>query len=79
MAKADRTTRKRYVYKMMSSPVGRLKLVATDEGLAGILWENDRPHRVRFTAEAHATPIRCSSRPSASSRNILRDAGRRLS
>ena len=27
------------VYKWMDSPVGRLKLVATDEGLAGILWE----------------------------------------
>ena len=51
MVKADRRTRKRYVYKMMGSPVGRLKLVATDDGLAGILWENDRPHRVRFTAD----------------------------
>jgi methylated-DNA-[protein]-cysteine S-methyltransferase len=30
------------VYKWVDSPVGRLKLVATGEGLAGILWETDR-------------------------------------
>jgi len=52
MVKAVRTTPKRYVYKMMGSPVGTLKLVATDDGLAGILWENDRPHRVRLAVEA---------------------------
>ncbi|WP_216841010.1 methylated-DNA--[protein]-cysteine S-methyltransferase [Acidobacterium sp. S8] len=32
----------------MESPVGKLKLVASDKGLAAILWENDRPHRVRL-------------------------------
>lgn len=48
MASGKETIRKRYVWKLMSSPVGRLKLVATDQGLAGILWENDRPGRVRF-------------------------------
>jgi methylated-DNA-[protein]-cysteine S-methyltransferase len=52
MAKADRRTRKRHVYKRMDSPVGRLALVATDEGLAAILWENDRQHRVRLNIEA---------------------------
>ena len=36
------------VYKWVDSPVGRLKLVATDEGLAGILWAADRPGRVRL-------------------------------
>jgi len=45
MVKADSPTRKRYVHKTMSSPVGTLTLVATDEGLAGILWENDWPNR----------------------------------
>lgn len=35
-------------YKHMSSPVGRLTLVATDNGLAAILWENDPPGRVRL-------------------------------
>jgi methylated-DNA-[protein]-cysteine S-methyltransferase len=42
---------KRYVFKMMNSPVGRLTLVATDEGLAAILWENDRPNRVRVSVD----------------------------
>jgi methylated-DNA-[protein]-cysteine S-methyltransferase len=33
-------------YKMMESPVGRLKLVASDKGLAAILWEKRRTHQV---------------------------------
>ena len=37
-------------YKWMESPVGKLKLVASDKGLAAILWENDKPSRVRFDA-----------------------------
>jgi methylated-DNA-[protein]-cysteine S-methyltransferase len=32
----------------MRSPVGRLTLVASDEGLAAILFENDRATRVRL-------------------------------
>jgi methylated-DNA-[protein]-cysteine S-methyltransferase len=39
-------------YKHMPSPVGRLTLVATDRGLAAILWENDRPGRVPLNAGA---------------------------
>jgi len=35
-----------YAYKTMQSPVGELKLVAGDKGLAAILWENDNPRRV---------------------------------
>lgn len=35
-----------YFYKCMKSPVGELKLVAGDNGLAAILWENDDPKRV---------------------------------
>lgn len=38
------------VYKIMESPVGKLKLVASDRGLVAVLWENDRPHRVRLDA-----------------------------
>ena len=34
-------------YKLIPSPIGELKLVASDEGLVAILWENDRPRRVR--------------------------------
>jgi methylated-DNA-[protein]-cysteine S-methyltransferase len=33
-------------YKKINSPVGKLKLVASEEGLAAILWQNDRPERV---------------------------------
>jgi len=35
-------------YKTMKSPVGDLKLVASERGLAAILWENDDPKRVRL-------------------------------
>lgn len=52
MASGDRGTRKHYVYKLMDSPVGRLKLVATEKGLAGILWDEGRPSRVRLNIEA---------------------------
>lgn len=43
-----RSSGKALFYKMMASPVGTLKLVATDKGLAAILWENDNPLRVRL-------------------------------
>ena len=39
---------KRCVHKAMATPVGRLTLVATAEGLAAVLWENDRPGRVKL-------------------------------
>jgi methylated-DNA-[protein]-cysteine S-methyltransferase len=35
-----------YSYKKIDSPVGELKLVASDKGVAAILWENDNPDRV---------------------------------
>ena len=35
-------------YKIMESPVGKLKLVASDNALVAILWEKDRPRRVRL-------------------------------
>ena len=40
-----------HVYKTMSSPVGSLKLIGSDAGLAAILWENDKPGRVPLKAE----------------------------
>jgi methylated-DNA-[protein]-cysteine S-methyltransferase len=52
MTKSDRGTSKRQVSKIMDSPVGKLVLVATDDGLAAILWERDRPGRVRLNIEA---------------------------
>jgi methylated-DNA-[protein]-cysteine S-methyltransferase len=33
---------------MIHSPVGKLTLVASEKGLAAILWENDDPKRVRL-------------------------------
>jgi methylated-DNA-[protein]-cysteine S-methyltransferase len=40
-----------YVYKYMNTPVGKLTLIGSDNGLAAILWENDNPGRVRAKAE----------------------------
>ncbi len=34
------------VYKVIDSPVGKLKLVASVDGLAAILWDRDDPRRV---------------------------------
>lgn len=52
MTNVNRSARKRYVSKITDSPVGRLTLVATDDGLAAILWENDSPGRVRLDVAA---------------------------
>lgn len=43
----------------MDSPVGRLKLIANDEGLAAVLWEDDDPARirVRIYTENNAHPV----------------------
>jgi methylated-DNA-[protein]-cysteine S-methyltransferase len=38
-----------YAYKVVDSPVGQLKLVASDKGLAAILWQDDDPRRVRLS------------------------------
>jgi methylated-DNA-[protein]-cysteine S-methyltransferase len=48
----DHKTQKRHVHKVVDSPIGQLTLVATDEGLAAILWQNDRPRRVPLNAGA---------------------------
>jgi methylated-DNA-[protein]-cysteine S-methyltransferase len=37
-----------YRFTTMASPVGELTLVASDTGLAAILWEKDDPERVRL-------------------------------
>ena len=52
MTTTNQRNPKRLVYKWMDSPVGRLRLVASNEGLAGILWERERPNRVRMNIEA---------------------------
>lgn len=35
-----------YYYRTMPSPVGVLKIVGSDKGIAGILWEQERAGRV---------------------------------
>jgi methylated-DNA-[protein]-cysteine S-methyltransferase len=59
MARIDRGTRRRYAHSVVNSPVGKLTLVATDDGLAAILWANDRPGRVRLpiVAEDNGHPV----------------------
>jgi methylated-DNA-[protein]-cysteine S-methyltransferase len=43
----SKNTTMEYFFKEMDSPVGRLKIVGSDNGLAAILWENDNPNRIR--------------------------------
>lgn len=52
-----------YVYTVIQSPVGALTLVASDVGLAAILWENDRPNRVRLPVshEDKGHPVLCET------------------
>ena len=56
------TTRRSHaprVFKRMPSPVGTLTLVASDRGLAAVLWENERQGRVplRLEKEAPEHPV----------------------
>ena len=44
-----------YSYKFTDTPVGRLTLIATEKGLAAILWENDDPNRVHAKAVTEDT------------------------
>ena len=37
-----------YHYKTVPSPVGELKLVASNDGLAAVLWQDHDPKRVRL-------------------------------
>ena len=52
MTRAKRDAGKDHVFKTIRSPVGELKLVASRDGLAAILWENDDPKRVRLNIVA---------------------------
>ena len=44
-----------HYFKTIWSPVGELTLVADDRGLAAILWQDDRPGRVRLGALVEKT------------------------
>jgi len=59
MSKSTKT----YVSKTIPSPVGRLTLVASDTGLAAVLWEDDSPKRVPLVlaGEAPRHPVLCEA------------------
>jgi methylated-DNA-[protein]-cysteine S-methyltransferase len=48
-----------YYFKTMKSPVGELKLIASDKGLVGILWERDNPQRIQVQeySKSNTQPI----------------------
>jgi methylated-DNA-[protein]-cysteine S-methyltransferase len=52
-------------YKTVQTPVGVLKLVASDTGLSAILWEDDDPKRVRIgdaqNDDAHPILVRAEN------------------
>ena len=50
---------KRYFSKVIESPVGPLKLVASDAGLAAVLWKDHPPARVRLenVTEGEGHPV----------------------
>lgn len=52
-----------YYHKTMASPVGQLTLIASDKGLAAVLWENDLPGHIPInhsTADIHH-PVLCQA------------------
>ena len=67
-------TQKRYVYKVTDSPVGRLTLVASDDGLAGILWPNERPGRVRLPQATEDSTASGAGRDRTPAEGVLRRA-----
>mgnify|MGYP001556217284 CR=1 FL=1 len=52
--KSAASVTQRHVSKRIDTPVGQLTLVASRDGLAAILWENDRPGRVRLDIEGES-------------------------
>ncbi len=48
--RSPHTSNMKSYYKTVPTPVGALRLIANDAGLAAILWENDNPKRVPFEA-----------------------------
>ena len=40
-----------YYYRLLLTPVGELTLIAGEQGLAAVAWENERPSRIRASPE----------------------------
>ena len=55
----DRAEQPGYVFKKIGSPVGELTLIGSDGGLAAVLWEIERPDRIRIraTLESSRHPV----------------------
>ena len=53
-----------HVYTTLPSPIGRLRLVANDQGLAAVNWEHEEslPQRFALLAEAAAHPVLVQAR-----------------
>lgn len=64
-------------YTSIDSPIGRLKLVASDRGLVAILWPNENPRRVRLAA--HTEDPRHPILTKAASQLVEYFAGKRTS
>lgn len=56
---SNRQAKMTYLYKKINSPVGELKLIASNQALVAILWENDNPNRVPLsvTREDKSHPL----------------------
>jgi hypothetical protein len=52
-----------HAFKSVRTPVGMLRLVASNTALAAVLWENDDPKRVRLSplVEDAGHPILCAA------------------
>jgi methylated-DNA-[protein]-cysteine S-methyltransferase len=50
-------TGKAYAAKTIDSPIGRLRLVATDDAIAAIFFETSRPIEMHVVAEANDHPV----------------------
>ena len=59
MQTSNHRAHERLVYKWMDSPVGKLRLVASEQGIAAILWETEDRRRVRvnLAAEDETHPV----------------------
>ena len=44
-----------YYYRLLLTPVGELTLIAGEQGLAAVAWENERPSRIRAHPELRVT------------------------
>ena len=45
--------------RRLETPIGELRLIASDEGLVAVLWPNETPNRVRLESE----PIETAAHP----------------